>query len=1357
MNRKKSKYISILLSLLIFLPILLINVNAASETLYDALIREDGNRHHGEGIVLINNVDIIKLIPEDTRVTDAVNEQLAEDPGFKNFYNAYVKLGEGKEITWEYVNQQITQPTNFEIQLEITRGSDLVFNWGADSNYIAYGGTLGSLYFNTDTLDYSTIVYDVDDVDSKEPGYETGVDFTDENGTKMKLKASLENKSPEWAGYEKHIDYAGSAYKEDGTEKGTTKAINLKGYTITPNWSNLQEETTFTIGIRFLTQADAGDALGINAIRDINITFNIVDPVTSPLQAPTLTLESDADNGGLKYTVTDNVNNGKASSYGIDLFSDVDCSNKVGNTINVGSNALSGNIPLSTDITEGTTYYAKVKAIGDGTNYSDSSLSTAVSAVASAVTPSKTNVSFSSLIANGSVSETTSVLTLTFDQNITGLTADKIILSEISGINKGTLNEKGNGVYTLSISNITQSGSLKVSIDSIDGYEITPTYKTVDIYYVAPKIDVTWTSATADGEANKTTSTKIDVEFDKAVNGLTKDSFTLSGADITDLSGSGNKYSLSISNVSAEGSQTLSITSPSGYTITPKDKTVELHKVADPINAQLKTVTADGSNTKTTTKLTFTFDQDIPNLSAENIQLSGINDINKGSLIKESGTGIYSLEVSNFTTGGDLTVSVSGVSGYTISGTKTVTIYYYTAPSVSTTPAIENINDQSVLTTDSNAKLTAVVSNSSLYESLSYEWFKASQGDVPEQGIGTSTNVETVDFTYPKDAGDYYYYVKVTGKEKDKAESTSYSNLIHVSISEPTPVEKFTVKYDVNGGTGSYSEQSANVNSTVTISSTAPSKSGYTFTGWKISGTSTIKQPNETITSDTKQTITLTAQWKAIPITAFSYENANSAEVGKEYSSVAPSVTPTTIDGGSYTYSFISKGIKSANINSSTGVITFKADSKGEVEFTIKVEHPNGSSKETTVKINVVLNKFNKPNALTARDVTTANKSITINTSNSGFEYSLKDANGTVIKTVKGNGNALVFDGLRADTEYILVQRAKGDGTSNSDSDWSDDYKLKTAKAEAPVIGTLKAEAKDSSILLSWTVTDDGGASITSATVTYKYKVKENGVDEVKNGTQTFTNLNDAKSVTLTGLTNGTEYYDIQVTINNGKGSQLSNAVKATPKKTESGGNGGGGSFGGGSSSSKNEGWKEEKDGIYYYENGKIVTGFKDIESKTYYFENNGKMVTGFNDIKNKTYYFDAKGVMKKASWFEESKKTYYAYEDGVIAKGWLPIENNWYYMHPTDGHMVKDWVKDEGSWYFMGPEGNMWRQHWAPGNGNWYYVDMDGKMIYNTWIPSHSGYWYYIGSDGSMVTNAMVDGCWINSIGIYHSPTYQG
>ena len=105
-------------------------------------------------------------------------------------------------------------------------------------------------------------------------------------------------------------------------------------------------------------------------IRDryFDITFHVIEPTstTTQLQAPTLTLESDADNGGLKYTVEDTVNNDKASSYAIDLFSDADCNTKVGNSINVSKEVMNGNIPLGNGITAGNTYYAKVKAVGDG-------------------------------------------------------------------------------------------------------------------------------------------------------------------------------------------------------------------------------------------------------------------------------------------------------------------------------------------------------------------------------------------------------------------------------------------------------------------------------------------------------------------------------------------------------------------------------------------------------------------------------------------------------------------------------------------------------------------------------------------------------------------------------------------------------------------------------------------------------------------------------------------------------------------------------------------------------------------------------------------------------------------------------
>jgi len=89
----------------------------------------------------------------------------------------------------------------------------------------------------------------------------------------------------------------------------------------------------------------------------------------------------------------------------------------------------------------------------------------------------------------------------------------------------------------------------------------------------------------------------------------------------------------------------------------------------------LSGVTANGSSSLTTTHLTLTFDKAISELSADDITLSGVSGVSKGTL---GGTGpAYTLPISGFTSGGTLSVAVAK-SGYTISGSpKTVTVFYY--------------------------------------------------------------------------------------------------------------------------------------------------------------------------------------------------------------------------------------------------------------------------------------------------------------------------------------------------------------------------------------------------------------------------------------------------------------------------------------------------------------------------------------------------------------------------------------------------------------------------------------------------------------------------------------------------------
>ncbi len=99
-----------------------------------------------------------------------------------------------------------------------------------------------------------------------------------------------------------------------------------------------------------------------------------------------------------------------------------------------------------------------------------------------------------------------------------------------------------------------------------------------------------------------------------------------------------------------------------------------------------------------------------------------------------------------------------------------------------------------------------------------------------------------------------------------------------------------TLNYDANGGTGAPSSQTAkvtypNTQSTFTLSSTVPTKTGYTFTGWynsasdgtQISGTYTLGNSSEA----NNQSATLYAQWEKL--TNVTIKNTVTGNLGDQY------------------------------------------------------------------------------------------------------------------------------------------------------------------------------------------------------------------------------------------------------------------------------------------------------------------------------------------------------------------------------------------------------------------------------------------------------------------------------------------
>ncbi|MDR2479801.1 MAG: hypothetical protein LBD48_10885 [Treponema sp.] len=91
-------------------------------------------------------------------------------------------------------------------------------------------------------------------------------------------------------------------------------------------------------------------------------------------------------------------------------------------------------------------------------------------------------VVFSGLTANGSAAATTTKLTLAFDKDIPGLDAEAITLSGSTGAVKGTLARTGTGTYDLTVTGITQTGTLTVAAVKA-GYIISGGPKTVTVYY----------------------------------------------------------------------------------------------------------------------------------------------------------------------------------------------------------------------------------------------------------------------------------------------------------------------------------------------------------------------------------------------------------------------------------------------------------------------------------------------------------------------------------------------------------------------------------------------------------------------------------------------------------------------------------------------------------------------------------------------------------------------------------------------------------------------------------------------------------------------------------------------------------
>lgn len=92
----------------------------------------------------------------------------------------------------------------------------------------------------------------------------------------------------------------------------------------------------------------------------------------------------------------------------------------------------------------------------------------------------------------------------------------------------------------------------------------------------------------------------------------------------------------------------------------------------------------------------------------------------------------------------------------------------------------------------------------------------------------------------------------------------------------------YTVSYNANGGSGAPSSQTKWYGTNITLSSTKPTHTGYTFEGWGTSSSDTTVDYAAGATYSANASITLYAIWKAITYTVFYNANGGSGAPGNQ-------------------------------------------------------------------------------------------------------------------------------------------------------------------------------------------------------------------------------------------------------------------------------------------------------------------------------------------------------------------------------------------------------------------------------------------------------------------------------------------
>ena len=282
-------------------------------------------------------------------------------------------------------------------------------------------------------------------------------------------------------------------------------------------------------------------------------------------------------------------------------------------------------------------------------------------------------------------------------------------------------------------------------------------------------------------------------------------------------------------------------------------------------------------------------------------------------------------------------------------------------------------------------------------------------------------------------------------------------------------------------------------------------------------------------------------------------------------------VTATDADGDTLTYSLEGTDAAKFTVNSSSGQLRTRAgeryDREAKASYAVRVKADDGNSGTDTVAVTITLaNAVEIPLAPGMPAVSATSGSTTsldVRWTRAGqrgrpaitgykLQYRQGGSGAWTDHAHSGTGTTATLGSLATDTTYQVQVRARN---ADGDGPWSAAGSRSTGAVAATVPGAprnLAAAPDNSRVTLSWSApASDGGAPIT----TYRYR---HATRTMSLSGAAWTEVPDSdgdgdgadeREVTVTGLTNGTEYpFEVQALNSAGGGAAARTRATPTPR-----------------------------------------------------------------------------------------------------------------------------------------------------------------------------------------------------------------